>query len=1018
MMSQDFFSRQRLLAVVAAALMICGGRWVSSGEEKPVADTKPADVAVTEIDNEFREFVQPLIKQYCLRCHNADQMKSGIRVDLLSGIPEDKHLFLWKDILKQVSDGAMPPEDEPQFDDNQKKRLTGWIQRAMNSAMARNTQRNGSIRRLTVSQYRNTLRDLLGLDEDLTEVLPPDAISKDGFANNGQSMVLSPLQVESYFDIAQKSLDLSIVDETTPPTIQTFRMDLGQKINPTPCPDNLILGANNHLLNNADFQVTEPHPAKPFPYKPFHMRTKYEFIEGYAGNDTVRGWRKYDSIYHSVFACMRGNPGYPKGEAFQVVPAGLLLRPAIPSSEIFGQQSTYGPMANFKISLRELPDSGNFRVTVKGARYDDGLLLNPGTVAGPSASESPTVMNLVAAPSSTVQIADAGIYAVDLFREPGGGRNLSLEFGERRFSGQLPEFKKPADAKPDEVPEQGYAFILVRLAAGPVNVTIRSADNAGLRRAVFRKVAEDSDVGRQFLAFESRTPSLGVYVGLRRDCGSTLTRVGEPQAVKAGELREYIFSGPINDFPSPDVETDNVNYLAGIREIGIRSEYTDGRDMPRLLLRSIEFEGPYYSEWPPATHRQIFIDSPNKNDHAQYASEILRSFATRAFRRPVTDEEHAAIFAVWKRSTAEKLSFQQSIKDALLVVLTSPQFLFLIENSATPEPEDLDDYELASKLSYFLWNSAPDPQLLNRAGKQELHAALDAQVERMIRDPRFEQFTREFGSQWLSLDKFDVVSVDSRRYPKLTRDAKLHLRQEPVRFLTYLIEQNLSLRNIIHSDFILADEVVATYYNLGDRTESGFKFVPIRHENEHLGGILAQAGILAGLSDGREPNPIKRGAWVARKIVAEPPDDPPPNVPRLKEGDGGNLSLREKLERHRNQEGCVKCHTGIDPWGLPFEQYDAGGLFKNERKIDAPSKLPDGTKVLDLNSLKRYLADERIDQVTFSFLKHLSCYALGRSLTYNELVFLQKECIKLRSSELRMQDLIRFVIKSDMFLKK
>lgn len=1018
MTSQLFFSHPRLLALLVAVAIICGGRWVSSGEEKPASEARPADVNVAEIDNEFREFVQPLFKQYCLRCHNADQMKSGIRVDLLSGIPEDKHLFLWKDILKQVSDGAMPPEDEPQFDDNQKKRLTAWIQRAMNSAMARNTQRNGSIRRLTVSQYRNTLRDLLGLDEDLTEVLPPDAISKDGFANNGQSMVLSPLQVESYFDIAQKSLDLCIVHEATPPTIQTFRMDLGQKINPTPCPDNLILGANNHLLNNADFQVTEPLPSKPFPYKPFHMRTKYEFIEGYAGNDTVRGWRKYDSIYHSVFACMRGNPGYPKGEAFQVVPAGLLLRPAIPSSEIFGQQSTYGPMANFKISLRELPDNGNFRVTVKGARYDDALLLNVGTAAGKPEGECPTVTNLTANPTTTIQIVDAGIYAVDLFREPGGGRQVAIELGERRFAGQIPEFKKPADTKPDETPEQGHAFMLVRLAAGPVNVTIRSGDNAGLRRAVFRKVAENSDAGRRFLAFESRSPSIGVYLGLRRDCGSTLTRVGEPQAVKGGELRDYVFSGPINDFPSPDVETDNVNYLAGIREIGVRSEYTDGRDMPRLMIRSIEFEGPYYSEWPPTTHRRIFIDSPNKNDHAQYASEILRSFATRAFRRPVTDEEHAAVLAVWKRSTAEKLSFQQSIKDALLVVLTSPQFLFLIENSATPEPEDLDDYELASKLSYFLWNSAPDPQLLDLARKQELRAALDNQVDRMIRDPRFEQFMREFGSQWLSLDKFDVVSVDSRRYPKLTRDAKLHLRQEPVRFLTYLIEQNLSLRNIIHSDFILADEVVATYYNLGDRTESGFKFVPIRHENEHLGGILAQAGILAGLSDGREPNPIKRGAWVARKIVAEPPDDPPPNVPRLKEDDGGNLSLREKLERHRNQEGCVKCHTGIDPLGLPFEQYDAGGLFKGERKIDAPSQLPDGTKVLDLNSLKRYLAEDRIDQVTFSFLKHLSCYGLGRSLTYNELVFLQKECIKLRSSELRMQDLIRFVIKSDMFLKK
>lgn len=1009
----------RLPALALIVIAVCfGRRTVSNGDEKPAAETKTAEVIATEIDNEFRAFVQPLLKQYCLRCHNVDEMKSGIRVDQLSGIPEDRHLFLWKDILKQVSDKAMPPEDEPQFSDDQRKRLSDWIQRAMNSAMARNTQRNGSVRRLTVSQYRNTLRDLLGLEEDLTEILPPDAISRDGFANNGHSMVLSPLLVESYFDIAQKSLDLCIVDEQSQPVIQSFRMDLGKGINPTPCPDKLILGANSDLLNNDDFQVIEQAPEKPFAYHPFAMRTKYEFIEGYAGNDTVRGWRKYDSIYHSVFACMRGNPGYPKGDAYQVVPAGLLLRPAIPSSEIFGQSSTYGPMANFKISLRELPEGGNFRVTVKGARYDDGLLLAPGTAAGSPDEKDLAVGNLVTAPSSTVEVAEAGIYAIDVFREPGAKRGLSLELGERWFAGQVPEFKQPADAKPDESSERGFAFLMVRLPAGPLKVAIRSGDNGGLQRVVFRNVSLDSAAGRQFLAFERRAPSLGVYVGLRRDCGSTLTRVGQPQAVQEGELRSYVFSGPINDFPSPDVEKVNVNYLAGIREIGVRSEYTDGRDMPRLLVRSIEFEGPYYSEWPPATHRRIFIDSPNKHDPAQYAAEILRSFATRAFRRPVMAEEFAAIYAVWKNSFSEQASFQQSVQDALLVVLTSPQFLFLIENSATPEPEDLDSYELASKLSYFLWNSAPDQRLLDLAATNALHGALDAEIDRMIQDPRFEQCLREFASQWLSLDKFDVVSVDGRRFPKLTRDAKVHLRQEPIQFLTYLIRQNLSLRNLIQSDFIVADEVVAAYYNLADRTESGFQFVPIRHENENLGGVLSQAGILAGLSDGREPNPIKRGAWVARKIVAEPPDDPPPNVPKLKEDDGGKLSLREKLERHRNQEGCYKCHTGIDPWGLPFEQYDASGLFASDRRIEAPSKLPDGTQVQDVKSLKRYLIDDRIDQVTFSFLKHLACYAVGRSLTYNELVFLREECIKLRSSELRMQDLIRFVIRSDMFLKK
>jgi len=312
MMCRDFLLRQWPAALLVAIAAICGGRWVSS-EEKPAAATSP-DVTVTEIDKEFRDFVQPLFKQYCIRCHNADQMKSGIRVDLLTGIPEDKHLFLWKDILKQISDGAMPPEDEPQFDENQKKRLTGWIQRAMNSAMARNTQRNGTIRRLTVSQYRNTLRDLLGLEEDLTEVLPPDAISKDGFANNGQSMVLSPLQVESYFDIAQKSLDLCIVDENKPPTIQTFRMDLGQGINPTPCPDKLILGANNHLLNNADFQVTEPQPSKPFPFTPVRSTNSLKVTR--ATTRCADGESTTASITRFSRAC-EGTPVIPREKPFK-----------------------------------------------------------------------------------------------------------------------------------------------------------------------------------------------------------------------------------------------------------------------------------------------------------------------------------------------------------------------------------------------------------------------------------------------------------------------------------------------------------------------------------------------------------------------------------------------------------------------------------------------------------------------------------------------------------------------------
>jgi hypothetical protein len=287
----------------------------------------------------------------------------------------------------------------------------------------------------------------------------------------------------------------------------------------------------------------------------------------------------------------------------------------------------------------------------------------------------------------------------------------------------------------------------------------------------------------------------------------------------------------------------------------------------------------------------------------------------------------------------------------------------------------------------------------------------------MVQDPRFRQFASEFTSQWLSLDKFDVVEMDRKRYPTLTRDTRIQLRQEPVRFLEYLVKENLPLRNLIQSEFIMANEVVAGYYGLADRTESGFEFVPIAHQGSHLGGVLSQAAILAGLSNGRESNPVKRGAWLARKIIAEPPDDPPPNVPELSE-DTSSLSLLERLEVHRNQEGCVRCHAGIDPWGIPFETFNAAGLLKKGGQIESNSTLPDGTEVKDLNALKDYLVKDRIDKVAFSSLKHMASYAIGRSLRYNELAFLEEKGIKLREDGYRMQDMLRFIIKSDLFLKK
>jgi hypothetical protein len=940
----------------------------------------------------FARDVKPFLKQYCSRCHNADKQTSGVRVDHLDAKVEDRYLKVWDHVLKQARAGTMPPEEAKQPTAEERKRAVAWMEQAVKAARLRPVPKNGSIRRLTVAQYQNTLRELLLLEDNVAQALPPDAVSRDGFVNNQDTLQISPLLLEAYFDAADQALSRCIVDPKTKPVIQNFRVDLGAGINAKPIPDKLILGADSLLLENRDFVVEQLKPKKVFDYEPFVMRSKYRFIEGYQGNDTVRGWRDYDSIYHAVFACVRGSHGYPKGRAYGTVPEGLLLRPAIPSSEIFGQESTYGPKANFKIALRELPQRGRFRVTVTAAKYDDGLLLDPGSKPAET-DDSLVCRNLKVA--QTVTIERAGVYQVDVFTAKAAKPSeLTLALADRHFT-----------ATPNQP-----AFLVVRLQAGELPVSVKGAVP---ERIAFTLIAADHELAKQFAAFEKRAPQLGVHMGFRRDCGSTLAPVGEPLPVPDTKLTRFVFEGAIDNYPDPNVEKDNVNYLAGVREIGVRSEYTDGRNVPRLLIRSVEFEGPLYDAWPPAPHRNLF---PNDEQSPAAARKVIRDFATRAFRRPITDAEEKALVAVFEKAQKGGAGYTDAVKDALQVVLTSPQFLFLVETSKTPDAEPLDNYELASKLSYFLWNSPPDATLLKLAASGELPKKLDAEVERMIVNPRFTRFTNEFVSQWLALDKFAVLEPDRKRFPKLTRDTRTELRKEPVRFFEHLVRTNLSVRNLITSDFVIANEVVAGYYGLGDRTESGFRFEAIPHGKGELGGVLTQPAVLAGLSDGRESNPVKRGAWIARKIVADPPDDPPPNVPALKE-DTKKLSLRERLERHRNQPGCAQCHSKVDPWGVPLEEFDAGGLLKKE-KVDSRSKLPDGTEVADFAALRKYLADDHLDDVAFSTLKHLTVYAIGRDLTYGELEFLRKDGLRLKANGYRMRDMIRYVVTSKMFLEK
>ncbi len=993
---------------LAGLLLFLGGVWAAEWPSEEAARSAfPLAHAV--------------VQKHCAACHDEQQHEGGVQLDRIESLPTVATRSVFERVVRAVRDGTMPPEEAPPLSDAERDGLLAWADQALAAFDARPVPRNGSVRRLTVAQYRQAIQDLLGIEDDVTGSLPADAISKEGFTNQAATLQLSPSQLEAYLEAAERAVDAALVDVTQPPAIQRFRVQLGRGINQNPVADDLILGHISKLLPTADVLISEPEITKPFACVPIAMQRHFRFIEGYQGNDTVRGWRDFEGIEHAVFACLRGSDGDdakdfldPRGRGHEVVAGGLLLRPSIPSDRYLGVGSKYGPLPNFKVAVRELPDEGRFRITVRAACYDDLLVVPPGNMRGEAGIGVEATRTEEDAWS--VDVPHAGIYLVQVGiaglepRVPqsdgqpaANSQELVLTIAERQVTSR---WSQPA-------------CVVARLPHETVTIRAAYAGPEPIDAITLVPLDASHALAARLVKMEQRRPWLGVHLGLRRDCGSTLAAVGGPQRVECGELREYVFEGAMANFPNPRVEADNPNYLAGFREIAVRSEYTSDRDMPRLLVESVEFEGPLHDQWPPASHQLLMQGADaDTSDPEVWACSVLRSFATRAFRRPVTESELGGLVKIWRRGVEAGRNPTQALRDACVATLVSPQFLFLVEASETPAAEPLAPEELAAKLSFFLWNAPPDAQLLEAAAAGRLQARLTAETNRLLDDHRFDACVDTFASEWLRLDHFDVVEVDQTRFPHLAKHVRPHLRRQPAALLGHLIRSNAAVETLVRSETVMVNEVVADYLGLEESVESGFAFVPVRHGREDLGGVITLPAVLAGLSNGREPNPVKRGAWLARTLIAEPPADPPPNVPVLE--DLSQLSLREKLERHRSAQGCRGCHESIDPWGLPFEGYGADGraIPEGDAAIETHARLPDGTEVADFAAFRDYLAEERPDRVGLSFAWHLATYANGRRPTPQETQWLTKMVGDVRASGGGLRDILHAIVGSEMFLTK
>ncbi len=486
---------------------------------------------------------------------------------------------------------------------------------------------------------------------------------------------------------------------------------------------------------------------------------------------------------------------------------------------------------------------------------------------------------------------------------------------------------------------------------------------------------------------------------------------------------------------------------------------------PRVVLRSIEFEAPVTDVWPPKHHTRILFDSPlRQSDPEAYIREVLKRFMSRAFRRPVASGELERFVKIYRIFDAECDTLEQAVRETLAMVLISPQFLY---HTVAEQGVVTRQYELASRLSYFLWGSMPDQELLDLAarGKLEDPQAISAQVRRLLADERSLDFVENFTTQWLSITKMKTVAINRELFPRFLytypngqrRGQEVSFRptirdymhEETVGFIAELIRRNNSLLKIVDSDFAYLNEPLAAHYGIEGVQGISLRPVAIKPE-DRLGGLLTQGSVLVGNSTGSAPHPIYRAVWLREAILGDEVRPPPAEVPALVDSVGDaaekSVTIKDLLRLHRRKESCNDCHARLDPWGIPFERYSAVGRFQpkvpaegmrirgfhkasdkdlagyaeylqkvNTIEVQADARVPNGPQVDGLRELKDFLLRHRQDNIVENVIRRLLSYGIGRELTYQDRFAVKQLMAQAKKNDYRLLNVVIAICQSDTF---
>jgi len=999
-------------------LVIVAGTWPAL-----ISNVRAADDSFQPDATGFQRIVEPFFRQHCVRCHGPQEAEGEFRVDtqVNADFVDVVIKGRWGEVINVLNSHEMPPEGEPQPRQNAVAEVVDWITQQMARAELHRRDSAIVLRRMNRAEYRNTIRDLTGVDFDPSRF--PQDPPTGGFDNNGGALTLSPLHLELYYQSAREIFDLALVEGPQPSSLRwRFEPESGDSDSNRVTYDGqrLIVNGGKDRAENGFKVMHHENWDRRLNARDFALPYEGEYII------RIRAAARVPSREEVVTAA-RGFLNHRREEQMQKNPAGKkwldeqverdidhfrtdrmydygpprlkLLINLAGQPIVVGEIDVDAPVSQPKLyEMRTRMTTSKAGISVKYAYsvpkelenfwmqgHDNfkrpELWVDWFELEGPVYDEWP--------PASHRRILiDSPLAGRD---ERGYARTVIQHFMKRAY-------RRPvSDA---EVDDKLALFELVRSDAPSFEEAIKTPLSAVLVSPHFLYLAEPS-ASSQTVAELNDVPSGRDLL----DAYERVQNLGHP--VLAQVRRSSSGTSPLTDAETKLFRqfVDNSGRKVRGRVVGL-----DGL--------KVKFE---------STNGSVFLVP--LRDFTARDRALIRALA-KAMEQPGPATKPAA--PAGKPTPARKPTASSTTSTSPRTALPAKSGERITTSSQTPGRR-LNPYELASRLSYFLWSTMPDDTLFDLAdsGRLTEPAVIAQQVERMLNDKRSSAFGDNFAGQWLSLREVGSNPPASDLYPRYDRHLEVSIVEESKAFFAEILKNDLDLMNFVKSDFVVINERLARYYGIPGVKGDHFRRVAVP-DGVHRGGIVTQASVLSVTSNGTRTSPVKRGTWVMKNLLGIDPGLPvanagdiAPKVPGL-----DKATVRQRLEIHRSLPQCARCHNKIDPLGFALENFNAAGdwreqegfgykgrIGKNDPVIDASAKMIDGTEFVGVDGLQRVLLKKE-DLFLSCLAGKLFTYALGRELGVADQLHVKAAVNHLSANDRTMKTLIKYVAASEPFLSK